>query len=89
MSSFNWLDKRGVEGTPLIRTLRTLLTNHLPEVLPDIRRKMANLLRSLQPSGDKLEPFKLALYPTVVQAVARSNALAFFGEELCMTPTVS
>ena len=84
MSSFNWLDKRGVEGTPLIRTLRTLLTNHLPEVLPDIRRKMTGVLKSHQPSGDQeSKPFQLALYPTVVQAIARSNALAFFGDDLC------
>ena len=84
MSSFNWLDKRGVEGTPLIRTLRTLLTNHLPEVLPDIRRKMTGVLKSHQPSNhQESKPFQLALYPTVVQAIARSNALAFFGDDLC------
>jgi hypothetical protein len=46
MQNFNWFDKKGVDGTPLARTLRTLLTNHLPDILPDIRRSMSALLDS-------------------------------------------
>jgi hypothetical protein len=41
MHNFNWFDQRGLEGTPLVRALRALLTNHVPEILPDIRRAMA------------------------------------------------
>lgn len=44
MKNFNWVDKRGAEGTPLIRTLRTFLTNHLPEILPEIRRSLSYIL---------------------------------------------
>jgi hypothetical protein len=36
MNGFNWFDRRGVEGVGFVRTLRTLLTNHLPELLPDL-----------------------------------------------------
>lgn len=36
MNGFNWFDKRGVEGVGFVRTLRTLLTNHLPQLLPDL-----------------------------------------------------
>lgn len=43
MQNFNWFDKKGVDGTPLVRTLRTLLTNHLPDILPDARRSMSAL----------------------------------------------
>jgi len=37
MNGFNWFDKRGVEGVGFVRTLRTLLTNDLPKLLPDLR----------------------------------------------------
>ncbi|KAM0262161.1 hypothetical protein ACHAQJ_001904 [Trichoderma viride] len=50
MQNFNWFDKKGVDGTPLARTLRTLLTNHLPDILPDIRRSMSVLLDDVQDS---------------------------------------
>lgn len=33
---FNWFDKRGTEGVGFIRALRTLLTNNLPKILPDL-----------------------------------------------------
>lgn len=35
---------------PLIKTLRTLLTNHLPDILPDLRRSMSALLDRAQDS---------------------------------------
>lgn len=37
MHNFNWLDQRGIDGTPLVRTLRSLLTNNLPQILPEVR----------------------------------------------------
>lgn len=36
MNGFNWFDKRGTEGVGFVRTLRTLLTNSLPTLLPDL-----------------------------------------------------
>jgi hypothetical protein len=33
---FNWFDRRGTEGVGFIRALRTLLTNNLPKILPDL-----------------------------------------------------
>lgn len=36
MHGFNWFDRRGTEGVGFIRALRTLLTNNLPEILPDL-----------------------------------------------------
>lgn len=36
MNGFNWFDKRGVEGVGFVRTLRTLLTNNLPQILPEL-----------------------------------------------------
>ncbi|CAP64816.1 uncharacterized protein PODANS_5_3660 [Podospora anserina S mat+] len=85
MSSFNWMDKRGAEGIPLIRTLRVMLTNHLPEVLPQIRRSMSALMDNEIDSAPKLEDGKTMtpkLYHIIIKAIAHSNALAFFGEDL-------
>ena len=33
---FNWFDRRGTEGVGFISALRTLLTNNLPKILPDL-----------------------------------------------------
>lgn len=83
MSNFNWFDKRGVEGTPLVRTLRTLLTNNIPQILPDIRVAISDhfdqmVEKQTMFNGAKHSP----LYQMVLESVAYSNALAFFGEDL-------
>lgn len=36
MHGFNWFDRRGTEGVGFVRALRTLLTNNLPQILPDL-----------------------------------------------------
>ena len=36
MHGFNWFDRRGTEGIGFVRALRTLLTNNLPKILPDL-----------------------------------------------------
>lgn len=36
MHGFNWFDRRGTEGVGFIRALRTLLTQNLPQILPDL-----------------------------------------------------
>ena len=51
MNGFNWFDRRGVEGVGFVRTLRTLLTNNLPQLLPDLSilaRTRFDELRSLK-----------------------------------------
>ena len=37
MYGFNWFDRRGTEGIGFVRALRTLLTNNMPDILPDLR----------------------------------------------------
>lgn len=37
MNGFNWHDQRGIEGIGFVRTLRTLLTTHLPKLTPGVR----------------------------------------------------
>lgn len=36
MHGFNWFDRRGTEGVGFIRALRTLLTNNVPNILPEL-----------------------------------------------------
>lgn len=38
MHGFSWFDQRGTEGIGFERALRTLLTNHLPFIIPDLGR---------------------------------------------------
>lgn len=37
MHGFNWVDRRGQDGIGYVRALRSLLTAHLPQILPDLR----------------------------------------------------
>ena len=54
MHGFNWFDRRGTEGVGFVRALRTLLTNNLPTILPDLR---VNIISTMHKS--------LAAYQTV------------------------
>ena len=42
MHGFEWKDQRGIEGVGFVRALRSLLTSHLPSVLPDLRSAIAD-----------------------------------------------
>lgn len=44
MHGFEWKDQRGVEGTGFVRALRSLLTSHLPKVLPILDSAIADQL---------------------------------------------
>lgn len=48
MHGFNWFDRRGTEGVGFIRALRTLLTNNLPHILPDLSIIIRSRMRELQ-----------------------------------------
>ncbi|GAP91997.1 putative cytochrome P450 [Rosellinia necatrix] len=83
MVGFNWHDRKGFDGAPLLRTIRYLLTAHLPHILPDIRASISNLFEKRYESHPTVKGRKLsAVYPMIIGAVAQSNAYAFFGEEL-------
>lgn len=67
MHGFNWFDLRGTEGIGLVRAIRTLLTNNLPHILPDLgvinRAHLAKLL-SESPERDGTWPSVSALLRT-------------------------
>ncbi|KAI1400860.1 cytochrome P450 [Hypoxylon fuscum] len=87
MHGFNWFDRRGTEGVGFIRALRTLLTNNLPRIMPDlsimIRSRINELyLEHLTEKGNK----SLPIYTMVVNVVVLANAVSFFGNEIARNP---
>lgn len=44
MHGFNWFDTKATNGTGVIKAVRTLLTNHLPAILPDLRIAISHRL---------------------------------------------
>ena len=46
MGGFEWKDVRGVEGTGFVRALRTILTSHLPQLLPRVNDRMVEEVRA-------------------------------------------
>jgi hypothetical protein len=79
MHKFNWSEERGFDGTPLVRTLRSLLRNDLGTLLPKTRVVNAGIIDDLLS-----RPGKQPHITTIARAcVARTNARAFFGEEFC------
>ncbi|KAI0481793.1 cytochrome P450 [Xylaria cf. heliscus] len=83
MHGFNWFDRRGTEGIGFVRALRTLLTNNVPKLLPELGRVVQQQLEEIrlvhmQNNGSSDIP----IYPSIVELVVRSNALSFFGKDL-------
>ncbi|KAI0200207.1 cytochrome P450 [Astrocystis sublimbata] len=83
MHGFNWFDRRGTEGVGFVRALRTLLTNNLPQILPDLgdinRARFAELHSEYcAEKGTNRMP----VYPCIVKLVVLSNAVSFFGKDL-------
>ncbi|KAF1852230.1 cytochrome P450 [Cucurbitaria berberidis CBS 394.84] len=95
MHGFNWFDRRGTEGKGFIRALRTLLTNHLPTILPDLRIATSDRMKLRQihcTVGDIYLFFtpgtsRVSIYPMIVTLVVLANSLSFFGEELAKNET--
>ncbi|KAK4033683.1 cytochrome P450 [Parachaetomium inaequale] len=82
MHGFNWYEKP-TEGVGFVRALRTLLTNNLPEILPNlgvvVRKRFAELHKG-HPivNGVRHSPVARMITKTVVLA----NVISIFGKEL-------
>ncbi|KAI1273034.1 cytochrome P450 [Xylaria sp. FL0933] len=85
MHGFNWFDRRGTEGVGFVRALRTLLTNNLPQILPELGTIIKATFIQIHAkhkvvNGARHSP----VYPSIVKLVVMSNALSFFGKDLAM-----
>ena len=55
MHGFEWKDQRGIEGTGFVRALRSLLTAHLPSLLPSLGSNIAESLESEMLLGSRAD----------------------------------
>ncbi|KAL2756622.1 hypothetical protein ACRALDRAFT_2041267 [Sodiomyces alcalophilus JCM 7366] len=83
MNGFNWFDKRGVEGVGFVRTLRTLLTNNIPNLLPELRVLSRSRFSQLHAEfSEKHGPDHSPIYPMIMKITVLLNAASLFGTEL-------
>ena len=84
MHGFNWFNVRGTEGVGFIKALRTLLTNNMPSILPDLRYGITENLTQILESHPVVNGVRHSpLYPMIVKLTVLTNCHAFFGKELC------
>jgi len=80
---FNWFDRRGTEGVGFIRALRTLLTNNLPKILPDLTCIIRSRFQELHAGHPVVNGKRQSdVYHMTVKLVVLSNAVSFFGKDL-------
>ncbi|CAG9957158.1 unnamed protein product [Clonostachys rosea f. rosea IK726] len=83
MQNFNWFDRRGIDGVGFVRAIRTLLTNNLPQILPDLSAIIGSRLEEMGDSYPTVNGTKqYPVYPAVVKLVVLSNAVSFFDKHL-------
>ncbi|KAK8085466.1 hypothetical protein PG997_006737 [Apiospora hydei] len=75
MNGFNWHDQRGVEGIGFVRTLRTLLTYHLPQMTPGTRGIIEKTFAREIGTGNSVNGAPVALKIVTTKI----SAYAFFG----------
>ncbi|KAL8718433.1 MAG: hypothetical protein Q9225_004432 [Loekoesia sp. 1 TL-2023] len=84
MYGFEWKDQRGIEGTGFVRALRSLLTAHLPSLLPSLSSNIARSLESEillgREANSQNDEFNAA-------ALEFPQAVVFAAEILRITPT--
>ncbi|KAI4865980.1 cytochrome P450 [Hypoxylon rubiginosum] len=74
MNGFNWHDQRGIEGIGFVKTLRTLLTRHLPQLTPGVRVIIDRTFAQEVGSGNTVNVLTLSKI-----IVTKISAYAFFG----------
>ncbi|KAI0101984.1 cytochrome P450 [Nemania sp. FL0031] len=83
MHGFDWCNRRGTEGAGFVRALRTLLTNNLPQILPELG--VLNRIRFVelrQQHSIKDGRVHSTVYYIVVSLVVLSNAMSFLRKYL-------
>ncbi|KAK1757158.1 cytochrome P450 [Echria macrotheca] len=83
MHRFGWYDVPP-EGLGYVRALRTLLTNHLPNLLPELGGMMGRKFEELRSQGDEMVDGerRSRVARMIVKMVVLANARSIFSEEL-------
>ncbi|KAF3000341.1 hypothetical protein E8E14_002268 [Neopestalotiopsis sp. 37M] len=83
MHGFDWFNRRGTEGVGFVRALRTLLTNNVPQILPDLGSIIRTRFQEQHATHSVVNGTRLSpVYPMIVKLVVLSNAVSFFGKSL-------
>ncbi|CAH0025296.1 unnamed protein product, partial [Clonostachys rhizophaga] len=83
MHGFNWFNVRGTEGVGFVRALRTLLTNNLPQILPNLGRITLSRFEEMRLTHPVVNgEYQTPVYPTILSLVVLLNAVSFFGSDL-------
>lgn len=83
MRGFEWREQRGLEGTGFVRALRSLLTAHLPVLLPHLKIIIEQNLRLEIEKHRRADGTSHVRVPGMVKSlIAKVNSFVFFGEEL-------
>ncbi|KAK6212824.1 hypothetical protein LQW54_004913 [Pestalotiopsis sp. IQ-011] len=83
MHGFDWFNRRGTEGVGFVRALRTLLTNNIPEILPDLGSLIRTRFQEQHAAQSVVNGTRLSpVYPMIVKLVVLGNAVSFFGKSL-------
>jgi len=83
MEGFIWKDVRNEEGLGFVKAVRTVLTSHLPSLLPSIRLLVQKQISdSLSQSSMVDGYYDIPLYAVILELVTTSNTYVCLGEEL-------
>ncbi|KAI2622660.1 cytochrome P450 [Hypomontagnella submonticulosa] len=83
MNGFDWFVDRGVEGIGFVRTVRTLLTNNMTKLLPELRVLARTRFEKLLQSNKIVDGTRHSpVYPMVMKLVVLLNAASLFGSEI-------
>lgn len=83
MHGFEWADRRGTDGVGFVRVLRSLLTSHLPALLPDIRSAISVGLEEELAGHKNVDGLRYSpVLPMIEKVVTKANCVIFFGTQL-------
>jgi hypothetical protein len=79
MHSFNWFDRRGTEGVGFVRALRTLLTNNIPQILPNLSILITSSLTDMLAEHPIVDGMRSWLGPVETLRLAVAKSILFQG----------
>ena len=86
MQGYNWPEQRSIDEIGFVRAIRSLLTSHLPILLPTVHYAIASDFDEQIEQSSSLEGYvdvkQLPVFSATKNAVTRVNSIVFFGEEL-------
>ncbi|KAH7132577.1 cytochrome P450 [Dendryphion nanum] len=88
MHGFEWKDQRGIEGTGFVRAIKSLLTAHIPYLMP----RLSTVINKQILEETKIAPItiqgysRVPLFAAVKRIITRTNCAVFFPSELSDNP---